>query len=102
MAVERLTCASFNELKKTPDQKTPSDQEVWSAIRYLDIEIDEKQSTRNAILAPVAALFDYLRRGLAASRADCEIPRPRKAEWYRSCGNRDLEMHVLLSSQQSR
>jgi hypothetical protein len=47
----------FNELKYTTDQKTPSDQEVWSAIRYLDIDIDEKQGTRNAIFALVAALL---------------------------------------------
>lgn len=45
------------ELKNTTEQKTPSDQEVWSAIRYLDIDIDEKQSARNAILALVAALL---------------------------------------------
>jgi hypothetical protein len=47
----------FNELENTTDQKAPSDQEVWSAIRYLDLEIDEKLSTRNAILALVAALL---------------------------------------------
>jgi hypothetical protein len=49
--------SKFNELKNTTDQKTPSDQEVWSAIRYLDLEIAEGQSTRNAILALVAALL---------------------------------------------
>ena len=49
--------SKFNELKNTTDQKTPSDQEVWSAIRYLDLEIAERQSTRNAILALVAALL---------------------------------------------
>jgi hypothetical protein len=47
----------FNEQKKTLDQKTPSDQEVWSAIRYLDIEIDERPSTRKAIIALAAALL---------------------------------------------
>ena len=47
----------FNELKNTTDQKTPSDQEVWSAIRYLDLELDEKHRTRNAICALVAALL---------------------------------------------
>ena len=41
----------FNEQKKTLDQKIPSDLEVWSAIRYLDIEVREKPSPRNALIA---------------------------------------------------
>ena len=49
--------SKFNEQKKVQDQKTPSDEEVWTAIRYLDIEIDEKSTTRNALIALTAALL---------------------------------------------
>jgi hypothetical protein len=51
------TVPKFNEQKKTLGQKTPSDQEIWSAISYLDFEIDEKPSTCNAIIALAAALL---------------------------------------------
>ncbi len=41
----------FDEQKKILDRKTPSDNEVWVAVRYLDIKIDDKPGTRNAIIA---------------------------------------------------
>ncbi len=47
----------FDEQKKILDRKTPSDNEVWAAIRYLDIEIDDKPGTRNAIIAMAGALL---------------------------------------------
>lgn len=57
MVVENINVPKFNEQKKRVDQKTPSDQEIWSAIRYLDFEIGEKPSTRNAMIALAAALL---------------------------------------------
>jgi hypothetical protein len=55
--VENINVPKFNEPKKTLVRKTPSDQEIWSAIRYLEFEIDEKPSTCNAIIALGAALL---------------------------------------------
>lgn len=46
----------FNEQKESLDQKTPSDQEIWSSIRYLDFEIEDKATTRNAMTALAAIL----------------------------------------------
>jgi hypothetical protein len=55
--MENINVPKFNEQKKTLGQKTPSDQEIWSAIRYLDFEIDEKPSACNAIIALAVALL---------------------------------------------
>jgi hypothetical protein len=55
--VENINVLRFNEQKKTLGRKTPSDQEIWSAIRCLDFEIDEEPSICNAIIALAAALL---------------------------------------------
>jgi hypothetical protein len=47
----------FNEQKEKLDQKAPSDQEVWFAIRYLDFEIDDKAGIGNLVIALAAALL---------------------------------------------
>jgi len=46
-----------DEPKEMVEQQAPSDQEVWSAIRYLDFEIEDDPSSRNAIFALMAALL---------------------------------------------
>ena len=47
----------LNQQKENPDQKAPSDQEVWCAIRYLDFEIEDKAGIRNVVIALAAALL---------------------------------------------
>jgi hypothetical protein len=47
----------FDESKETVEQQALSDQEVWSAIRYLDFDIEDDPSSRNAIFALMAALL---------------------------------------------
>jgi hypothetical protein len=54
--VGKGTVRKFNELK-TLDQTTPSDDEVWAAVRHLDIEIDETPLTHNAIIVLAAVLL---------------------------------------------
>ena len=49
--------AKFNEQRRTLDEKTPSHEEVWSAMRYLDFEMEDKTGTRNSIIALVAVLL---------------------------------------------
>jgi len=63
--------AKFNEQRKTLDEKTPSHEEVWSAIRYLDFQMDDKTGIRNSIIALAAVLliicvtvFELRSRGL--------------------------------------
>ena len=55
--VENGNMPEFNEQKETLDQKALSGQEIWSAIRYLDFEIEDKVTTRNAVVALAAALL---------------------------------------------
>lgn len=47
----------FDESNETVEQQAISDQEVWSAIRYLDFEIEDDPSSSNAIIALMAALL---------------------------------------------
>lgn len=49
--------AKFNDPRRTLAEKTPSHEEVWSAIRYLDFEMKDKADTRDAIIALAAALL---------------------------------------------
>jgi len=49
--------SKFNEPKKVLDQKTPSDEEVWTAIHYLDFELDRKTRTDRVMIALAAALL---------------------------------------------
>ena len=47
----------FNEQKRTIEMESASDEEVSLAIRYLDLEVEDKAGTRNLIIAVVAALL---------------------------------------------
>jgi len=49
----------FNEQKKTLDEKAPSAHEVWSAIRYLEADIEQKPSTLNVII-PLTAILLFI------------------------------------------
>jgi len=49
--------SKFNEQKKVLGQKTPSEEEVWTAIRYLDFELDWKTRTDRVMIALAAALL---------------------------------------------
>jgi hypothetical protein len=49
--------AKFNEQRRTLDENTPSHEEVWSAIRYLDFQMEGKARSSNAIIVLAAALL---------------------------------------------
>jgi hypothetical protein len=44
------------EHKKAKDEETPSDQETWWTIRYLDPDVKDKASD-NGVIITVLALF---------------------------------------------
>jgi hypothetical protein len=55
VVAENLDMPEFDESKETVEQQALSDQEVWSAIRYLDLEIEHDPSSGNAIIALTTA-----------------------------------------------
>ena len=73
VVMETLDVTKFNQQRRTLDEKTPSHEEVWSAIRYLDFEMKDRAGTRNAIIALMAALL-IICVTLSFDCADCKVP----------------------------
>jgi hypothetical protein len=51
-----IECLTPCEWKKAKDGETVSDQEIWLAVRYLDLDIDSKASDI-AVILTVFAIF---------------------------------------------
>ena len=54
---ECLTMARTNDQRRTADPVSISDEEIWSAIRYLDPELDRKNRDVIGIVAVLWIFF---------------------------------------------